>query len=246
MSSPSALPPPFLKVADFCERYLFSLLYLWLAWRAGERVWAIYLGMGTPAGGSFDFVALVRELDLLLVQLLIGVLLLRSHHAAEPPRHWRDVFLPLAVSLFFITYSFVAWLPAPLRTSLAPPEIQRVCAVASLPIGLLGSVLALWGVVSLGRSFGIYVAVRKVVLVGPYQHVRHPIYSGYVLVWVGLILANLSVAIILLVLLHTVLMVWRARLEEERLAEASAEYRAYRERTGFLLPRLDEAEPAED
>jgi protein-S-isoprenylcysteine O-methyltransferase Ste14 len=78
-----------------------------------------------------------------------------------------------------------------------------------------------------------------VVLVGPYKYVRHPIYSGYVLVWLGLILSHLSPAVIVIVAMHTALMVYRARLEERRLSEASPEYREYMQRTGFLFPRLD-------
>ncbi len=146
--------------------------------------------------------------------------------------------MPLAVTFFFLAYRLPPLLPAAWREPLAPPAVQAPCAVASLFFSAAGALLVTWGVVSLGRSFGVFVAVRKVVLAGPYRYVRHPIYSGYVLMWLGIILAHLSIAIVALVAVHTSLMIYRARLEERRLAEASPEYRAHLEQTGFLFPRL--------
>ncbi|HEV7402921.1 MAG TPA: isoprenylcysteine carboxylmethyltransferase family protein [Chthoniobacteraceae bacterium] len=183
--------------------------------------------------------------ELLWLYLTVGVLLFIRHPAAEGPRDLKEVFVPLAVTLFFLAYRLPSatwagrpWLPAPLRESLGSPELQFRCAIASLFFGAAGSLIAVWGVVSLGRSFGIFVAVRKIVLIGPYRYVRHPIYSGYVLIWLGIVLANLSIAVMALVAIHTLLMIYRARLEERRLAEASPEYRAHMEVTGFLFPRL--------
>jgi protein-S-isoprenylcysteine O-methyltransferase Ste14 len=57
------------------------------------------------------------------------------------------------------------------------------------------------------------------------------------------VLANLSIAIVVLVAMHTLLMIYRARLEERRLAEASPEYRAHLAQTGFLFPRLGRPRP---
>lgn len=233
--------------AEFVERYVLSVMYLWLAWRALRDVHGIFAERPLDAGmQGVWLVQVIRALDLVLVQLLIGLLLLRSRKPAEPPRQWREILVPLAVSVFFVLYSAMRYLPPVLTQPLAPPEAQTACAIVSAPIGLAGSLLAIWGVISLGRSFGIFVVVRKVVLAGPYKFVRHPIYSGYVLIWLGLILANLSPAVIAIVAMHTALMVYRARLEERRLAEASPEYREYLQRTGFLFPRLDagEADPS--
>jgi protein-S-isoprenylcysteine O-methyltransferase Ste14 len=51
------------------------------------------------------------------------------------------------------------------------------------------------------------------------------------------VLVNLSIAVTVIVVLHTLLMIYRARLEEARLAEASTEYREYMWEVGFLVPR---------
>jgi protein-S-isoprenylcysteine O-methyltransferase Ste14 len=41
-----------------------------------------------------------------------------------------------------------------------------------------------------------------------------------------------------LVPIHIALLLYRARLEEARLSEYSAEYQEYRKRTGFIFPRF--------
>lgn len=227
-----------IQLADFTEAYLLSAMFLCMAYFSVEdlvqklAVWPADL----LEGGWL--VHRIQEVDLLVVTVLIGLLLLFRHPAKEGPRNLKEVLVPLAVTFFFLAYRLPPLLPAALREPLAPPAVQVPCAIASLFLSAAGSLIVTWGVVSLGRSFGVFVAVRKVVLAGPYRYVRHPIYSGYVLMWLGIILANLSIAIVALVAVHTLLMIYRARLEERRLAEASPEYRAHLAQTGFLFPRL--------
>jgi protein-S-isoprenylcysteine O-methyltransferase Ste14 len=228
-----------IQLADFTEAYVLSVMYLY---QAAHAIWDVMHNLALrpddPVARGLWLVGTIRDLDLLLVFLLIGLLLLFRFPAAEGPRNLKEVFVPLAVTLFFLAYRLPPLLPPAWRDSLAPVGVQVPCAIASLFFGAAGSLIAVWGIVSLGRSFGIFVAVRKVVLAGPYRYVRHPIYSGYVLIWLGIVLANLSIAIVVLVAMHTLLMIYRARLEERRLAEASPEYRAHLEQTGFLFPRL--------
>jgi protein-S-isoprenylcysteine O-methyltransferase Ste14 len=54
----------------------------------------------------------------------------------------------------------------------------------------------------------------------------------------GLLFAEASIALAVLVPLQIALFAWRAKLEEARLAEFSADYRAYQQRTGFFFPRF--------
>lgn len=222
-----------IQVADFTEGYVLAGMYLYQAMVVMDTI-------VLRADSSLALMESVREINFLIVYLLLGLMLLLRRTATEGPRELKEVFVPLAVTLFFLAYQYVPrWLPPVLNVPLASPPILNLCRLASLYVGVGGALIAIWGIISLGRSFGIFVAVRKVVLVGPYKYVRHPIYSGYVFIWLGILLSHLSLGIILLVTIHTVLMVWRAKLEERRLAEASPEYRAHLRETGFLFPRLD-------
>jgi protein-S-isoprenylcysteine O-methyltransferase Ste14 len=63
-------------------------------------------------------------------------------------------------------------------------------------------------------------------------------YLGYLIELLGLLFASLSLGMILLAAGFIFLMVVRAQLEEERLAEAYPSYRDYMQRTGFLFPRF--------
>jgi protein-S-isoprenylcysteine O-methyltransferase Ste14 len=66
---------------------------------------------------------------------------------------------------------------------LAPPAI-------GLGLILTGLILAIWGKLTLRRSFGLTAANRGVVASGAYNVVRHPIYAGYLLTYVGFFLNN--------------------------------------------------------
>jgi protein-S-isoprenylcysteine O-methyltransferase Ste14 len=239
----SIVKPPFYRQAAaasyYFERYVLSLAYLYFAWREVCNLDLLSASLPQAGGiGSPEFLPVVQHVILLLLQLFVGLTLLCSHKPQAQPRNLKEILVPLAGTFFVLAYSVVPRLPAVLRQSLFPAGVQAPCAAAALILGIIGPAISTWGVMSLGRSFGIFVSVRQVVLRGPYQYVRHPIYLGYVFVCAGLVLANLSIAIIVLVAVHLALLVYRARLEEARLAEHSAEYREYVRHTGFIFPRL--------
>ena len=79
---------------------------------------------------------------------------------------------------------------------------------------------------------------QKIISTGPYAFVRHPMYLGYIFDLLGLLLVTASFGMLFLGAGFVAMIVWRARIEEEKLSEASPEYRRYIGRTGFLLPRF--------
>jgi len=90
------------------------------------------------------------------------------------------------------------------------------------------------GKLGLGRSFGIVAANRGIVIRGPYNFVRHPIYAGHVLTHVGFILANPQPVNIALVICSDVALVFRA-LHEERVLGRDSHYREYCGRVNWHL-----------
>jgi protein-S-isoprenylcysteine O-methyltransferase Ste14 len=95
--------------------------------------------------------------------------------------------------------------------------------------------LTAWGLWTLRRSFSITVEARALVTRGPYRLVRHPVYLGEAVSAAAVALWRPSAANLALALLFAALQLWRARMEERKLARAfPAEFRAWAARSRWL------------
>jgi protein-S-isoprenylcysteine O-methyltransferase Ste14 len=235
------------KGAAFVERYILSLVYLALA--GSIAACDYWKGLGWVTSGEADFPTrfdAVADVLVIVFQFLIGWFLLLGRQPSQAPRNLREFLVPMATAFFYLLYDAISWFPPAWRQTWHPTpwpspfEFRALSPMdaTGLVLGVVGAAITLWGVVTLRRSFGIFVSVREVVLRGPYRFVRHPIYLGYVLGYVGWALVVRTPALTSLVAIHLGLFVWRARLEENRLAAHSPAYRANMQRTGFLVPRL--------
>jgi protein-S-isoprenylcysteine O-methyltransferase Ste14 len=82
----------------------------------------------------------------------------------------------------------------------------------------IAAVLSFASLVSLGRSFGVRPALRRLVTYGPYRFVRHPIYLSYVLSDIGYNIQEWNVGTVLMVLAGWVSLLYRIHAEESVLA----------------------------
>jgi protein-S-isoprenylcysteine O-methyltransferase Ste14 len=220
------------------------LAFVYLCLSVGElnKIWGVL--SGEIRIETTLFIDTVHHLILLLLCVFASLLLLLGHRPSVPPQKLKFILIPLVTTFFNVLYFTVPWFPAPMQTYLGPPAWEEPLAIAGLTCIVVGPVIALWGLLHLGRSFGIFVSVRKVVLTGPYQWVRHPMYLGWVCIYAGVAMANFSAAYCLLVAIHVSLLLYRARMEETQLAQHSAEYREYMKRTGFIFPQFRRAKQA--
>lgn len=144
--------------------------------------------------------------------------------------------LVLAFSLLALPRSVPTWLD--LRF-IAWAEWEFWAGAALTAIGLLFTV---WARIHLGRNWSGIVTVKQdheLVATGPYALVRHPIYSGLLLAFVGSALARGDCAGALAVLIAS-LALWRKwRLEERWMRQQFGDrYEAYRQRVSALVPFL--------
>jgi protein-S-isoprenylcysteine O-methyltransferase Ste14 len=116
-------------------------------------------------------------------------------------------------------------------------------AVAGIVVIWMGLVLRAWAILKLGRSFSTFVQVdtgQTVVTSGPYRWVRHPSYTGLLLVALGFGLGAgnwTSLAICVIVPLLGLLP--RMAVEESELSRVLGEpYRRYQKTTHRLVPRV--------
>jgi protein-S-isoprenylcysteine O-methyltransferase Ste14 len=102
----------------------------------------------------------------------------------------------------------------------------------------ISAFLSLASLLSLGRSFGILPAWRRLVTRGPYHLVRHPMYLSYFLSDIGYNLQEWNYGTILVVLVGWTSLIYRIHAEERVLSQ-DAGWPAYAASVPYrLLPRL--------
>lgn len=125
---------------------------------------------------------------------------------------------------------------APLMVAPHPHPLTPL-AVGAM-IMLAGLICGLWAKVSLQRSFGIAPANRGIIAAGPYRIVRHPMYAGYILVYIGFLLDNPSLRNLAVYLIAIGLQIARI-VAEERVLSQDPDYQAMMGRVRYrLVPGL--------
>jgi protein-S-isoprenylcysteine O-methyltransferase Ste14 len=162
----------------------------------------------------------------------------RSSSQGSEPQEW-TFFL---IVLFLIGSIVGAALVASDRVAPLPGPAWWPVA-AGVILLWLGIALRLWAISTLGRFFKMTIAIQeghRVISDGPYHWLRHPCYTGTLLIAIGVGLAEgdwFSVAIMWIAL--TIALLTRIRAEERTLrAQLGDEYAAYAQRTARLVPGL--------
>lgn len=191
---------------DWAERLLVLGLYSWLVVRLLEKYWS--------DGG-------VANLLLLPSEGIVVVFLLVRHPAASISRRPVDWLMALAATVS----------PMLVNTGIGEALIPAVVAAFVL---LMGLVIQVWAKLALGRSLGLVPAHRGLIVSGPYHHIRHPMYAGYLLSHAAYLLVNPTWWNWAIYGLCYGLQVPRI-LAEERLLRQDQAYRAYEDLVPYRL-----------
>jgi protein-S-isoprenylcysteine O-methyltransferase Ste14 len=103
-------------------------------------------------------------------------------------------------------------------------------------VGISGWLL--WSAATLSRSFSIFPEARALIRRGPYGIVRHPLYAGYILLYICLLLPRISLLAIIGIAVAIGCEIWRARYEENVLRQAFPDYEDYAAVTPRFVPGL--------
>lgn len=134
----------------------------------------------------------------------------------------------------------IALAPLQLAPLPFPGPVRDGLAVAALA----GGMLLRWSAIrTLGRFFTVDVAIHPehtVVRTGPYAWVRHPSYTGLLLLWLGVAISFRSTVCMAVLLVPVFLgLWWRILTEEAALRQGLGEaYEAYCLSTKRLVPGL--------
>jgi protein-S-isoprenylcysteine O-methyltransferase Ste14 len=146
-------------------------------------------------------------------------------------------------------------LPAPVGAGLQtrPDWLQNPCVCVDVYVRItwmvdlvadsltaIGLGIMLWARVTLGGNWSGNVVLKEdheLVERGPYQYVRHPIYSGLLLMYLGLAIYSAYVGT-LIALIAVVVGLWFKSRQEERLLTKHfpQAYASYKARVPALIP----------
>ncbi len=146
------------------------------------------------------------------------------------------IFVAVCAGVFIAIFLFNANLPG---TTLA--RGQRLQFWIGIALMLAGLAFRWYAIRSLGRFFTRTVATRAgqyVVDTGPYRLIRHPSYSGALLMFLGMGIAMTNWAALLAVVAGAAVgYAYRVRIEERALcADLGRPYRDYMQRTRRFIP----------
>lgn len=114
---------------------------------------------------------------------------------------------------------------APLLVQMGDQSIEWLVPIG-LTMVIAGNLVSIWAKLVLRRSFGIAPANRGLKLSGPYQLVRHPMYGGYFIAQIGILILMPSWFNLCLYLVAWGLQI-RRLLAEERLLNEDVRYSDY-------------------
>jgi protein-S-isoprenylcysteine O-methyltransferase Ste14 len=146
--------------------------------------------------------------------------------------------LPQLVPYFF-------WVPYVVVALGAGPKItlDDPVRLGGAALSVLGIALSIWSIVTLGRHYDLVLEVHaghQLVRSGPFAWVRHPVYTGLAVHFLGACLATGNVLLLAGTLLVTLPAFYaRARAEEKLLHEQfGSDYADYMDEVPMLVPGL--------
>jgi protein-S-isoprenylcysteine O-methyltransferase Ste14 len=178
-----------------------------------------------------------------VTETLIYVIFIAAFITRIPPkvrsRGFREIVVPLIGSGF------------PFLLLLSPP-FHRIGNSHSLLIAIFAAMtlttsFTIWALFWLRRSFSLTAEVRELVKGGPYRWVRHPMYLGEIMTAGIVTIWRFSMLNLVLFAAFTGIQLFRAAVEENKLAAVLGEtYRSFALTRWWFLPHKRTLKPVKD
>jgi len=200
------------------------ILVIWQIWAlaADSRVFIAHPTLAVAVG------CLRSVLYVAFLSIPVAVLLLHDPPAASDNRI-------LVRSLAVVTTFFLILLGL-----LAPsgPVLFRVpltVDAAALAMTLVGVILGVYAMATLGMNFSFWPEARRLVVCGPYRLVRHPVYLAEIIMSAGALILNLRLTMVVGEIIVVVLVIVRIHVEERLLGSTFPAFREFETTTHHRL-----------
>jgi protein-S-isoprenylcysteine O-methyltransferase Ste14 len=120
-------------------------------------------------------------------------------------------------------------------------HLPDVIKYPGLLMFLIGSILTLVSMIQLNRNLTAFPTPKEKAFLytgGLYGFVRHPIYTGVILIFLGLAFYSLSVFKFLITCSLLLLFYFKSAYEEEQLKKKYRDYEEYKNITGRFFPKF--------
>lgn len=119
--------------------------------------------------------------------------------------------------------------------------IKLLFILVGLAVIVLGSVINIWGRLSLGKNWANHIKIYQnhtLIKEGAYKLVRHPLYASLIWIFYGACLVYLNYyAFLLNTFIFIPFMYYRAKQEEELLEKEFFDYNKYKLKVGMFFPK---------
>ena len=193
-----------------------------------------------PLGGPTELAASLTLLTLLAFCVADRIAVTRAGGDRRPQESRDD----RSTYLWIMVWQLAGLLALLVAPRLLPAlDLPSWLWIPGLAVAWAGIALRVWAVRTLGNSFQRVVTVERdqvVVTAGPYRYVRHPSYTGVLLTFAGLGIAQANLAsIVVAVVLPLVGYLRRIRVEERALVDGlGARYESYAAGRARLVPHV--------
>ena len=180
---------------------------------------------------------------LFLIPLLLGFALVgASAFTAAYVRRWGEKRGEMASRVLRNLLGIPLWLFGAIVAFLSPAPYWIVSGGAIKSLGWLfiagGSIPFIWGHFVLGKPTHMPSVRDKLMRESLYAYVRHPIYSGGMVMCVGLALLKPTSTFVVACAFGIIWLIIQARLEEVDLLQRLPDYRQYMKEVPRFIPRL--------
>ena len=167
--------------------------------------------------------------------------IVRTKRSGAKEKGEGNAFRVLRLTILVVTFAllFSSWLRiGPLGWRFVPRN--QAIEIAGTIMAVAGLTITVWAREHLGRNWSDKVEIKvdhELIRSGPYAHMRHPIYSGFLLAAIGTVVAFGQVRGLLATSLALLVMLQKIRLEETYMTEQfRGEYLSYQRKVKALIP----------